>query len=257
MTGMKDAFRKQGIPGWYTTRLYYALHFPHKLGDFLTIFVFVAVCFLAVPCGIFFQLLPAQYRTIPVLIAVYFACIFLFGGIYTFIGNSSKSRYNDMLKMGKQTWDEIEQNQKLVKKRRKAIMGDSSEEGYNLASFDDEIAQLNQKISQTTARKESELNNFETVTKNILADELTRNVADRIGSLTAARDDAAAKLKDTSDRRQAAALSLADKYEVILGREYMDEEKLDALAEILRSGKALNLADAVQEYETAGSGRNQ
>ena len=46
---MLNAFRKQKIPAYYTTRLYYALHYPHKPADLLVLLLFVGLCFIAVP----------------------------------------------------------------------------------------------------------------------------------------------------------------------------------------------------------------
>ncbi len=257
MTELKDAFKKQHIPGYYTSRLYYALHFPRKPVDFLVILLFVAICFLALPCGIYFLALPEKYRMPLVLVGIYFAAILIFGGIYTYIGNASKSKHLDMLKLGRETWDDVAKNKKLVRKVTRQIRRDKSEDRYDLASYDDEISRIMQKISETTNQKQEALNNFDTVTKNIISDELTQNRSQKLGALISAHDEASQKLKTVGEERQQKRLALNDQYEVYLGKEFMSEEKIDALTEIVSRGSVLSLTDAMAEYRSAAAEKKE
>lgn len=246
---LREAFQKQGVPWFYRTRLYYRLFFPHHLGDFLTLFLFVVVCFVAIPCGIYFFLLPEQFRHTLALVGIYIACILLFGGLYTFINSSSKVKYLESLKAGRDVWDQIIANRKAVARITKNVSRDRSDEGYDLASFDDEIARLTHQIAENTRKKEEALNQFETVTKTILTDELTQNARPRIEQLASDHAVAARRLTETAEARQKRRLSLSDGYETYLGKEFMTPERIDALKTIMDSGSAANLSEAIQQYK--------
>ncbi|MBQ7534771.1 MAG: hypothetical protein IJT43_04040 [Stomatobaculum sp.] len=247
---MVNAFQKQKIPSYYATRLYYALHFPHKPVDILVLLLFVGVFFVALPCGIYFLAIPEALRSAPVLVVIYVLSILIFGGLYTYIGNSSKSKYSDMLQMGKETWDDLAKNKKLVRKLTKQIRRDKDEDKYDLGSFDDEIARVTQEISETNTKKQEALTTFDTVTKNIITDELTQNSKEKIGQLMSAHDEAYRRLREVGTERQQKKLALTDQYEVRLGKEFMSEEKIDALSDILTRGAASSLTDAMTEYRT-------
>ena len=45
---------------------------------------------------------------------------------------------------------------------------------------------------------------------------------------------------------------ITDHYEVYIGKEYMTPEKLAALADIVRSGAASNISDAISDYKSQG-----
>ena len=55
-------------------------------------------------------------------------------------------------------------------------------------------------------------------------------------------------MTEIGKERQAAALRLAEAYEPLLGKEFMSEEKIEALKNIMDNGTATNLAEAVEQY---------
>ncbi|MGP1349918.1 MAG: hypothetical protein ACTTK0_09870 [Stomatobaculum sp.] len=246
---MRETFREKHVPGIFRSKLYYTLYFPHTLGQWFSVLLFIAAIFVAVPCGIYFLALPEKLRNVLVLIVIYVADILIFGGLYTIIGNASKLHHMETLKQGRELWDRITRNQRQVKKIRKQISRDKSEDKYDLAAFDDEISHITQNIQEATAKKQEALNTFETVTKTILTDELTQNARPRIEQLTSTHALTLRMLQEVSAERQKSVLNLAEQYEVYVGREFMTEERLAALAEIMREGTATNLSEAIEEYK--------
>lgn len=251
---LNEAFRKQGVPPLYRTRFYYRLFFPHTFGDFLTLLLFVAVCFFAVPCGIYFFAVPEEFRKTFVLVLIYIVSILVFGGIYNYIGSSSKVKYLPSLKAGREVWDQIAANKKAVKRITRQVSRDSSDEGYDLASFDDDIARLTHQINENTQKKQEAVTQFETVTKTILTDELTENARPRIEQISSQHAEALRKLKETGENRQRLKLSMSDEYEVYVGKEFMTPGKLEALEKLMADGTAANLSDAVKAYRNHQGG---
>lgn len=245
---LKDLFQKNHVPRIYRSKLYYALYFPHKFSQFLVLILFLLICFAAVPCGIYFMLLPDAFRKTLFLILIYIIDIIVFGGLYTLIGSASKVRYLDALKEGREILDKIAANKKTVKKITRNITRDKNEDKYDLAAYDDEISQIRQNLEDAQQKKQEALNNFDTVTKQIITDELTQNARPRIEQLSSAHSVTLRKLQETSRARQQKSLEASDQYEVYLGSEFMTTERIDALSKIMKEGTATNLSEAIEEF---------
>ena len=227
LRNMKEAFRKQHMPAFTTTRLYYSLFMPHRFKDFLLLVFLIVICFIAVPCA-----------------------ILLFGGIYIGISNATKTPpgHMEMLRMGRDTWDEIRAARKTAKRIEQNIANETDDGAYDLAVYDDEIAQVTQRLNEASRKKQEALTNFETVNRNIITDELTQNARPRIEQLSSDHAVAARRLQEVSSERQTRTLAMADDYEVYLGKENMTRERLQALSDIMAEGQVRNISEAVDEY---------
>ena len=97
------------MPVFCRTTFYYSLYYARGLKERLIGFITFLICFLVLPCGVYF-LLPD--RKIWYLVLVYFADIIIFGGLYVTIGNRSRSRYHDALKQGREIRNLLSSNEK-------------------------------------------------------------------------------------------------------------------------------------------------
>ncbi len=253
---MKEAFRKQHMPGFTSTKLYYSLFFPHRFADFLLLLFLIVICFIAVPCAVYFLAVPEQWRNPVVMAAIYVVSILLFGGIYIGISNATKTPpgHMEMLRMGRDTWDEVRAGKKAAKRIRKHIASDTDDGAYDLASYDDEIAQISQRLNEAVRKKQEAITNFETVNRNIITDELTQNARPRIEQLGSDHAVAARRLQEVSASRQTKTLAMADNYEVYLGKEFMTEDRIHALSDIMAEGNVRNISEAIEEYRKRQKG---
>ena len=74
---MRTLFQKERVPSFCNSTFYYALYYPGGLKEIALFLLTLTVCFLAVPCGIYFFLLPERHMWY--LAAVYFLDVLLFG----------------------------------------------------------------------------------------------------------------------------------------------------------------------------------
>lgn len=250
LRNMKEAFRKQHMPAFTTTRLYYSLFMPHRFKDFLLLVFLIVICFIAVPCAVYFLAVPEKWQIPVVMAGIYVAAILLFGGIYIGISNATKTPpgHMEMLRMGRDTWDEIRAARKTAKRIEQNIANETDDGAYDLAVYDDEIAQVTQRLNEASRKKQEALTNFETVNRNIITDELTQNARPRIEQLSSDHAVAARRLQEVSSERQTRTLAMADDYEVYLGKENMTRERLQALSDIMAEGQVRNISEAVDEY---------
>ena len=240
---MKTIFQKDKVPVFCRTTFYYALYYARGLKERLIGLVTFLICFLALPCGIYF-LLPD--RKIWYLVLVYFADIIIFGGLYVTIGNRSRSRYHDALKQGREIRNLLNSNEKKIKVITHSIEKDGNEDIYDLEKYDDEIACAQQELSDIAAKKKDAISSFENVTKNIIADEIE-------GSHKAEIEEKEQKLKEVNNnlaelensiRQQ--NIHITDTYGPYLGKEYLDTDKLVELSRLIQAGTASNITEAIE-----------
>lgn len=250
---MKTMFQKDKVPAFCRTTFYYSLYYARGLKERLIGFITFLICFLVLPCGIYF-LLPD--RKIWYLVLVYFADIIIFGGLYVTIGNRSRSRYHDALKQGREIRNLLNSNEKKIKVITRSIEKDGNEDIYDLEKYDDEIACAQQELSDIAAKKKDAISSFENVTKNIIADEIE-------GSHKAEIEEKEQKLKEVNNnlaelensiRQQ--NIYITDTYGPYLGKEYLDTDKLMELSRIIQAGIASNITEAI-ELDKNGEGKTE
>ncbi len=242
---IKTLFKNNNVPGICNTDLYYTIFFPHRFFDFVKLIILFAVIFALLPCGIYY-FLPAKKPIY--LVIIYIAIVLIFGGLYIAIGNATKLKHLDILLKGKGIRDEIHLNKKKIKTITTSILRDKNESKYNLAEFDDEISHINQELADTTMKKKEALQTFENVTKNIITDEITENARPRLEEITAKLTETRAQLRDIESKRKSKVLEITDNYEMYLGKEFLNAEGIDALADIMAHGTAANISEAIEEY---------
>lgn len=242
---MRDVFRKDHVPGFCNSKWYYAIYFTKGFGEFLILLLNILICFLAIPYGIY-MLLPEQKQLY--LVAVYFLVIVVFGGLYVFINNRTKVHHLKALKEGRVIRNVMCSNNRKIRVITSTIKKDQDEAFYDLEKYDDDIAKLEQDLTEITAKKKEALNTFETVTKTILADEITSNSKEQIDALCGERDSLRQQVEETDRRIKEQTLLISDRYESYIGREFMTPQKLDELGEILLGGKAENISEAINVY---------
>ena len=249
---MKTLFQSQRVPSFCQSGFYYALYFPRGFREIITFLLTFAVCFLLVPYGVY-SMLPDKKTLYVVLI--YVAAIFVFGGIYTVVGNATKGRHQSALQEGRSIRSLINSNNKKIRVITASIKRDRNEAIYNLEKFDDEIAQLEQEMAQTIRKKKEALNTFENVTKMIIADEITGNSKAKIESLQAAYEDAGSRLRYTETIVKEKKIFITDTYESYVGKEFLTAERLEELRRILESGEAGNISEAIEVYKNRNMSR--
>lgn len=242
---MKTLFRANHVPGFCRSSYYYALYFTRSVKDALTLLLTIFICFLGVPCGIYF-LLPEK-KTV-YLIGIYLVLVLVFGGIYVAVGNRTKLKYMDVLKEGREIRRRILGNRKQIRVIAKTIRRDKNDTVYNLQKFDDEIAQLEQDLTQVKQQKKEALNTFETVTRTIISDEISENHKTELSQMEDELSRTTETLKRTRTAAKEKALYITDHFEVYAGKEYMTVEKLALLEDIVRSGEASNVSEAISVY---------
>lgn len=243
---MKTIFHANRVPKFCASNLYYALFFTKGFKELMTMFITLLLVFLALPVDIYFVI---PERQTMYLVVIYVAVIIVFGGLYVKIGNSTKMKHMDALKEGRVIREKIKANKKQMKSIEKSIRKDKNDSVYNLQKFDDEIAQLEQDMAQAERKKKEALNTFNTVTKTIISDEIMGNHKAELDQIESDFAKTTADLKETQNAAMAKALYITDNFEIYAGKDFMTIERLSALEEIIQSGQAANISEAITTFK--------
>lgn len=246
---MKTMFQKDKVPAFCRTTFYYSLYYARGLKERLIGFITFLICFLVLPCGIYF-LLPD--RKIWYLVLVYFADIIIFGGLYVTIGNRSRSRYHDALKQGREIRNLLNSNEKKIKVITHSIEKDGNEDIYDLEKYDDEIACASQELSEIAERKKDAVSNFENVTRTIISDEIEGSRREEMLALEEEIKELSAQLHSLEDSIRDQNIHITDTFGPYLGNEFLEPDRLSELSKLIQSGSAANITEAITLYK-AGS----
>ena len=185
------------------------------------------------------------------LILIYLLDILLAGGLYLTVGNHTKMGHLEAVRQGRLIRDTIHTNQKKIRLITNTIRRDRNEAIYDLEKYDDEIARTEQDLTELTRKKQDALNTFDTVTQNIISDEIWNNSREKIRQLEEERTRKEERLKTSDQQIKDLSLEITDRYEIYIGKEFMQPERLAELERLIRSGQAANLSDAISQYKAA------
>lgn len=245
---MRTLFQKERVPAVCNTNFYYALYYPRGLKEFGILLLTLLICFLAVPCGIYFAI---PQRKIAYLIAVYFADVLVFGGLYVMVGNRTKMRFQDALKKGRAIRNTLRANGKKIKIITRTIMKDGDEDLYDLEKYDDEIACAEQELEEITSKKKDALSTFENVTKNIISDEIAGSYKAKLDSLEQELEETARSLRKLETQIKEQNIHITDTYGPYLGKEFLEPDKISELSRLIQSGTASNITEAIEFYKNS------
>lgn len=242
----KTLFRQKGVPSFCNTGFYYALYYPGSFRDFLIILLTLLVTLLAIPCGIYFYLLP-EGKTI-YLVGIYIATVVIFGGLYLIIGNQTKDRYGDIIKQGKRLRQNIISNNKKIKAIKKSIKKDKDESTYGLEDFDAELVRLDKEAADIAEQKKEALITFENSTVQVISAEIKKQYEPKIEGLKAEYEKMKEEIKTGDEKVKALSLKIASEYEPYIGKDLITLDRIDSLINIIEAGNASNISEAVQFY---------
>ena len=97
---------------------------------------------------------------------------------------------------------------------------------------------------------------FARATKPAITEEIVSGSRERIAQLEAAYSETCRERTENAAGIKAMSLSLGNDYESYIGKEFMQADRLEALARILKDGAAANITEAEALYrEQSGTRR--
>ncbi len=239
-------FHQNGVPSICNTKFYYALYFTKGFKEVMILLLTFLIGFLVVPCGIYW-LIPDH--KLWMLILIYVVDIVLLCGAYIALNNRTKVSHLDIMKDARKNRDMIDANKRKIRVIIKAIEKDKNEAVYNLGSYDRDIASIEKELDEIAGRKQEALGVFENQTQKELQTEILENNREKLENMARQLNQVSASSRELSDSVQKKTIAFTDEYGPYIGQEFMQQEKLDKLIDILNQGLASSLTEAQQIYK--------
>jgi hypothetical protein len=245
---IRDLCKMSKLPIICNSKFYYTLYFPRKLYEFALLLLYFVLIFAGLP-ALMYYFLPDKSPYY--LIIIYMLLILIVASIYLYIGNITKSKKFKALKDIRRVFDEISDTKKRIIKIKKMIKKDKDDSDYNLAEYDFNISETEKDLVDTNIKRKEAINNFDNSTRHIIADEILTAAKPKIDELDSRRIIISTAIKRVSKELKDKNIYISENYEVYLGREFLDEEKIDALANIMDKAIVTNLREAIEEYRNS------
>ena len=245
--GIKTIFHQNKIPSIFNTKLFYAFYFPKGFTDFILLVSVLLILFLAIPCGIYFFLLPEE--KILYLILIYLAVVTIFFALYVTIGNKAKDKHMDALIQIKGIRENIRMNRKKIAIIKRDIKRDRDESPYGLESFDEKLAKLQAELEDINQQKKDALAAFDSTTSHVISEDMEGRYQEKLTGLKSEYDKVNSDFSDTEEKIKALTLKIANEYEPYVGKDLMTLDRLDSLINIIQAGSAATISEAIAYYK--------
>ena len=238
-------FHQNGVPFFCNTKFYFALYFTKGFSEVCIFLLTFIIGFLVLPCGIYW-LIPQ--RELWMLILIYVAVIVVLCGAYILLNNKTKVNHLELMKDVRKNRDMIDANKRKIRVIIKAIKKDKDEEVYNLGKYDKEISDVEDELAEVARRKQEALGIFENQTKEKLEQEILENKREKLEALAKQLKQVIRAGAEMESSVQQKTIAFTDEYGPYIGQEFMSQEKLDKLIDILNQGLASSITEAQQIY---------
>lgn len=244
---IRTLLKENRLPGFCNTKLYCILFYPRGFFEFFLLSIFHFILFFVIPFGVFY-FIPTEE---PVWLAVvYFVIITMFLITYNAINHYTKVTRWTSIRQMRALRDKIKANKKKIQAIKNAIRKDKNEKDYNLEAYDTEILELESEIKKTVAEKQEALTTFEETTKNVIVEEIANRNRELIANLKQELLQVSASLKEKESLIKDVSKHLTSNYEVFLGKEFVNYERLNELIHIMESGRASTVSEALTIYKS-------
>ena len=249
---IKTLFKKNHVPAFCNTKMYYCLFSPKGMSEFLELLVILLVACGGIPAAVIAILMNTKFKTgnhtaMCVLIAALIIITEFI--IYFIVFNLTKVKHRDLIREGRRTRDKIIANEKAVKAIKNSIAKDKDESIYRLGKYDKKIQELEDAGGVISDEKLDALRTFEKETKQLITDEITGRRKEKMDRLKSERDTLENDFGDTQKKISEYELMITNKYETYLGKDFCTEEKLSDLISIMEEGSASTVAEAIKVYK--------
>ncbi len=247
--------RENKIPGICRYRIFYALFMPRTFADVCISIVAFILLFLLVPCAIYTLLDGKPFGPTLTPAFVYAICIIVFGGIYVLVNNLIKDKHHAEIKKIIALRKEIALTKKEIKRIKRGIEKSKDESEYGLEAYDNEISEMDSKLSGLSEEQRAALEVFNRETKGVVTDEIKGRYEPEINKMKERFDEAAAEQKQISEKLRNESLELSRNYEAQLGKSNMTITTIDKLLAIFDEGRANTVAEAITVMNEDASGK--
>ena len=262
-TEMATLFKKNHVPAFCRSELYYILFMPKGVKEILVLILFILIGLGGIPYGsyrLFSGVIFAgkKFAEAPYFMAIVIAVTLLVVlGIYFLIFNLTKVRHRDVIAEGRKIRNQMVANEKNVQAIKNAINKDKDESRYELGEFDERIAKLQAELDAVAQQKQNALTEFEQQTKQVITDEINNRRQGKVEDLKQQCAATGEEQGQTEEKIKESSLNIADRYAKYLGKNICKEETLNDILNIMQTEQIDTISEGITIYKGETPHRNQ
>ena len=238
-----DLFKANGVPKFCNTEFYYSLFAP-KTGKNFIIFIITVIVALGLIPNIICLLIKSDQLILKIL--VYMAIVIFFAAIYFVIFATTRGKGKGVvIEQGRANMDQIEKNEKEIKKIQKGIRTDKDESVYGLEGFDEEITNYQNVLEARVADRDTALKVFDEETAVAIKDEIEKENLPMIEQMEAEVAELQADLEEQKQGVVSLEEEINSSYGAFLGKKNMNAERIDKMISVMKEGKAETIMQAL------------
>ncbi len=157
--------------------------------------------------------------------------------------------------------EEVEELRKQIRVNNKnkqlmtnRIKKSQDETGYNLGSFDDKIAGIQQVMQDTVAKRQEALENFESEIRHQITADITAANKDELLGLQQDFESKRQELADKKELIEEIEKQLKEEYEPVFGKDLLYKQRLNKFDSFCQENADLSLDEALTQYRALSGG---
>lgn len=262
-TEMKTLFKKNHVPGFCRSDLYYILFMPKGVKEILLLLVFILIGLAGIPFGMYMLFSQVILVGKPIAAASYFMAIVIaltiviVLGIYFLIFNLTKVKHRDTIAEGRKIRNQMIANDKNIRAIKNAINKDKDESQYELGEYDDKIQQFQSEMDAIAEEKQEALKEFEKTTKATITDEINGRRIGKLEDMKRQQQAVEEERNSIDEAAKEAALGITNKYSKYLGKNICKEEVLNDIINIMETEQIDTISEGIAIYKGEAPHRGQ
>lgn len=236
-------FKENKVPVICKKHAISMLFFPKTAQDWIAdVLVGVALMFI-VP--LFLSLAISNRLVLAVTFFVYTGILF---AAYLYLLHKFMLKYAGVNAEVEELRKQIRVNNKNKQLMTNRIKKSQDETGYNLGSFDDTIAGIQQIMQETVAKRQEALENFESEIRHQITADITAANKEELSSLQQQFEDKRKELSDKKQEIEQLEEELKNDYESVLGKDIMYKQ-LGRFDSFCQENSDLSIEESLEQYK--------
>ena len=257
---IKKIMHENNLPFFVNSKLYFILFFPTSFIELIFAFILFIIFIIGVPAVIWYFVGPKDFTSLATLIQnktfwitlMYIAVYLLFiGALYVLIDSATKKDKKALLDI-KELRKNIKDNIKDIAKITKHTIENIKDEDFDYTKLDRDIEGIRFELENANNKKKEALDTFENETREKIIDEIKSASKSDLINIEKELLSAHEELADTEKKYTDLRLKISEKYEVKLGKNNTNVDKINQLLNQLdKTNEEIDLSkliDATNKY---------
>lgn len=254
-TEMKTLFKKNHVPGFCRSGLYYVLFMPKGIKELLLLLLLLLLGLAALPYGVYMLFSQVILVEKEIVKAPYFMAIVIgitlvvVLGVYFLIFNLTKVKYRDIIAEGRKIRNQILANDKNIRAIKNAINKDKDESRYELGAYDEKINQFQAEMDNIAEQKQEALTEFEQYTKTTIINEINGRRLGKVEDMKRQQAVVEEERNSIEEQMKEMSLGITNKYTKFLGKNICKEEVLNDIINIMETEQVSTVSEGLAIYK--------